>query len=594
MVSIEYFHEYLYGKLFSANTDHLPLTWLQTKKNVHPRLERWLLRLSLYEFEINYKPGKENIVADGLSRLPDEEEINRDQNDDYFDTLIANIDEININEQTYSSSSNNSSEEFSSNSDTEVSKQNIVDFTSLNDEQNKDPDIKWIINLIKTNGKNKPKIDLFENLNRRVFFKEYNNLRLIDDSLFKINLNKEGNYDLQFVLPKQCEEKIIKHIHSSVFNAHLGREKTKQKILARFYRAFLSKNIKLIVKQCDVCQRVKNSKQTNNSKLIPIRTYQTNELITTDFAGPFKKTSRGNVHFQIVIDHFSKYAEFKPVKNTKANTAADVIVNDWCCRYGIPHGILSDQGTQYQSKLLDLVYDHLDIKRLKTTPFHPQCDGQSERTVQTLKNMIKCYVDENQESWDLDFQKYAFAYNSSVHCITNQTPFEMMFGRKPRIPIDILIPNSFEQNREPIKFSSKQTNELGLVEILADEEPTENNIPEEAKIYLNNLKQKLTNSFEIAKLNRNIRMDKVKIDHERRLRKFDYKIGDLVLTDHPKLKRGLLQGIARKYYRLFEIVGKNLNGVDFFIKKVGSKRGKIKQYHKSRLKIYYYSKPELN
>ncbi|CAF1015516.1 unnamed protein product [Brachionus calyciflorus] len=62
-------------------------------------------------------------------------------------------------------------------------------------------------------------------------------------------------------------------------------------------------------------------------------------------------------------------------------------------------------------KLLDLVYDHLDIKSLKTTSFHPQCDGQNERTVQTLKNMIKCYVDENQESSDLDFQKYAFAYN---------------------------------------------------------------------------------------------------------------------------------------------------------------------------------------
>ncbi|CAF0940170.1 unnamed protein product [Brachionus calyciflorus] len=89
-------------------------------------------------------------------------------------------------------------------------------------------------------------------------------------------------------------------------------------------------------------------------------------------------------------------------------------------------------------------------------------------------------------------------------------------------------------------------------------------------------------------------MYKVKIDHELRLRKFDYKIGDLVLTDHPKLKRGLSQGIARKYYGPFEKVGKNLNDVDYFIKKVGSKRGKITQIHKSRLKIYYYSKPELN
>ncbi|CAF1078247.1 unnamed protein product [Brachionus calyciflorus] len=96
------------------------------------------------------------------------------------------------------------------------------------------------------------------------------------------------------------------------------------------------------------------------------------------------------------------------IKNTKANKAADVIINDWCCRYGISYGILSDQATQSQFKLLDLVYDHLDIKRLKTTPFHPQCDGQSERTVQTLKNMIKCYVDENQESWYLAFKNMLF------------------------------------------------------------------------------------------------------------------------------------------------------------------------------------------
>jgi hypothetical protein len=72
VMAVEHFHQYLYGKQFTVYTDHLPLTWLLNKKNPHHRLERWLLRLSLYNLVIAYKPGKENLIADFLSRLPEE------------------------------------------------------------------------------------------------------------------------------------------------------------------------------------------------------------------------------------------------------------------------------------------------------------------------------------------------------------------------------------------------------------------------------------------------------------------------------------------------------------------------------------------
>ena len=344
-----------------------------------------------------------------------------------------------------------------------------------------------------------------------------------------------------------------------------------EKVTTRFYRPYIRKTIKRVIKQCEVCQKVKNVNYNKQTEVLRIRTTQPNELITTDFAGPFKCTIRGNKYFQIIMDHGSKVLELAPTKNTKANTAAGNIVDVWCCRYGIPWGVLSDQGTGYQSKLMDLVYDHLDIKRLKTTPYHPQCDGQSEKTVQTIKDMIRCYVDENQQSWDLNFQKYAFAYNSSLHAITQQTPFEMMFGRKPRIPIDILFPNLNLLNREPIRDSTTITNELGEVEILPDYEPDETKIPEEAKSYVENLKHHLKESFRIAQTNTNVKVDKTKLDTERKLKKANYKIGDLVLANHPKLKKGLSQGIARKYYGPFEIVGINPNGVDYFMNQVLTK-----------------------
>ena len=87
---------------------------------------------------------------------------------------------------------------------------------------------------------------------------------------------------------------------------------------------------------------------------------------------------------------------------------------------------------------------------LKTTPFHPQYNGQSERAVQTTKAMLRAHVDDNQSNWDQLLSKITFAYNTSEHTTTKTTPFKLQFGRKPMIPIDILIPNTNLHQREVI------------------------------------------------------------------------------------------------------------------------------------------------
>jgi hypothetical protein len=84
-------------------------------------------------------------------------------------------------------------------------------------------------------------------------------------------------------------------------------------------------------------------------------------------------------------------------------------------------------------------------------------------------------------------------------------------------------------------------------------------------------------------------MEKAKIDHDRLIRKYEYKIGDLVLTDHPKLKKGLSHGLAHKFYGPFVIVGINENKIDYFIRLYASPRSKIRQVHKNRLKAYFHS-----
>jgi hypothetical protein len=92
-MDVEHFHTYLYGRKFIIYTDHLPNTLLLNKTNPHPRVERWMMRLQLYEFEMIYKPGIQNILADFLSR-PQENENQLESESDYLDQLVAQIETI--------------------------------------------------------------------------------------------------------------------------------------------------------------------------------------------------------------------------------------------------------------------------------------------------------------------------------------------------------------------------------------------------------------------------------------------------------------------------------------------------------------------
>jgi hypothetical protein len=94
-----------------------------------------------------------------------------------------------------------------------------------------------------------------------------------------------------------------------------------------------------------------------------------------------------------------------------------------------------------------------DMINETATPRHPECDGQTEKNIQHLKKMMRAYVNEKQSNWDQGLSQLAYAYNTSVHETIGLTPFEVMFGRKPRIPIDSFYPNTNEMNRSVIEES---------------------------------------------------------------------------------------------------------------------------------------------
>ena len=508
VMAVEHFHTYVYGKKFLIYTDHLPNTLLWNKAKPHPRVERWMMRLSLYDFEIRYKPGSHNVLADFLSR-PQENEKQLETSEDYLDQLVATVETSEYNEtmqyqlamnELYNHFgmeeeivpiSNIESKEYIASEHVEYEEENQwqekINFLNINviasqpnsstsdnyksyaEEQLKDDDIQWIKKLILTNGDNRPRIKQFKNKDQRIFYKEYDKLRVVDNILYRTTEDTNGYSRTQFVLPKQITKEVVEQIHTSIYNAHLGRKKTMQKITERMYRPQLKHEIINVVRTCDICQKIKQDHIKRLAELLSITATKPNQLITTDIAGPLKETERGNKYFIVVIDHFTKYIQIYPMKKIQAEDVAQILVDQWMMTFGIPDSILSDGGTQYRSKLLELVYEYLDINGLKTTPFHPQCNGQSERTVQTTKAMIRAHADANQSNWDLILNKIAFAYNTSVHQTTRTTPFELQFGRKPTIPIDILIPNTELHTRElVIKEFNTTDNEHGEITVLED------------------------------------------------------------------------------------------------------------------------------
>ena len=605
VMAIEHWHTYLYGRKFVVYTDHQPLAWLLNKKNPHPRLERWLIRLAQYRFEIKYRKGIENVVADALSRLPNENQVNENINDDYFDTLVAMIEEDDSNDvnrfRERDASRNKSGENNGEIIAAEPSSELENAYNIYLSEQERDEDIMWIKELILINKDKRPKLNKIENPIRRCLYREYDNLRVLDGLVYRSTEDINGYNRMQYVLPKDMVEKVLDKIHTTIYSGHLGRRKTYRKIIERFYRPQLKEDVYKYVQTCDLCQKVKSSIK-NKAELIPIIPTRTNQIVSTDFAGPFKTTVRGNRYLMIIVDCFGKYLVSIPLPDKETTTSARAILDHWFWTFGIPERVLSDRGKEFRSKLWDAMCELLDVERVNTTPWHPEGDGQSEKSVQQIKKMIRAHVDEDQENWDVGIAQLCHSYNTSVHETTGFTPFYIMFGRESVIPLDLMFPNRIDLAR-PARTETKTITRAELdpniqvkdnlilnnIDILEDvtQEQREEKFPLIVKQFVNELETRMKYNFELLTKNKLTNMNRSKRNYDRKLKKPNYEIGDLVLCSHPRIARGLARGLAPKYHGPFEIVGKHSNKVDYLIKPLNKTKAHAKLIHINNLKTYY-------
>ena len=140
----------------------------------------------------------------------------------------------------------------------------------------------------------------------------------------------------------------------------------------------------------------------------------------------------------MVTDLSSKWVEAFPLKSTDSVTLARVLIDGVICRDGVPHYLHSDQGDNFVSTVIQSLCSRLGIKRTQTTPYHPHGNGQVERFNRKLEAMLSKVVAEHQD-WDEHLQIVLFVYQTAVHDSTGFTPFSVMFGRSPTLPVDVIL-----------------------------------------------------------------------------------------------------------------------------------------------------------
>jgi transposase InsO family protein len=172
--------------------------------------------------------------------------------------------------------------------------------------------------------------------------------------------------------------------------------------------------------------------------MVNIVTSQPLELVCMDFLS-LETSSGGYQHILVITDHFTKYAQAVPTRNQTAKTTAEALFNNFVVQYGFPKRLHSDQGTNFESRVIKELCMIAGVEKSRTSPYHPMCNGITERFNRTLLGMLGTLEPDKKAAWHKQVPTMVHAYNCTAHDSTGHSPYFLMFGRHPRLPVDIMF-----------------------------------------------------------------------------------------------------------------------------------------------------------
>ncbi|XP_036417924.1 uncharacterized protein LOC118801669 [Colossoma macropomum] len=224
--------------------------------------------------------------------------------------------------------------------------------------------------------------------------------------------------------------------HNNPMAGHLGQEKTLNRLMDRFYWPGIHVDVRRWCASCRECQLV-NLAAIPKAPLHPLPLIEVPfKRIGMDLVGPLDRSARGYRFVLVLVDYATQYPEAVPLRNILARTVAEALFKV-ISRVGIPKEILTDQGITFMSRTLHELYKLLGVKLFHTSVYHPQTNGLVEHFNQTLKNMIRKFVHEDAKNWD-KWLEPLFAVREVPQASSGFSPFELLYGRKPRGILDII------------------------------------------------------------------------------------------------------------------------------------------------------------
>ena len=423
------FHDYLYGAKFTVKTDNNPLTYVLTTAKLDALGHRWVAALSRYNFDIVYCSGAQNRDADALSRIVWPQKLRESVSESVVHALCQQV-----------TSEYSSAESY------------LIDADVVPDDLPASPllgAIDWkkaqmadlsIASLVKCIAERQPWSQMSGNTpEMKSLLKEKSRLTVRNGLLYRertIGDQDSPQKEYQLVVPAVHRKQILEIVHDKA--GHMGRERTLSLLRSRCYWPRITADVATHVRDCPRCLRRKHPVD-QVAPLENMSTTQPMELVCIDYL-TLESSKGGYENVLVVTDHFTKYAQAYPTRNQTARTTAQTLFNNFFVHYGFPARLHSDQGRNFESQIIKELCVLGGISKSRTTPYHPMGNGQCERFNRTLLEMLGTLDPKQKSDWRSYVAPLVHVYNCTRHETTRCTPYFLLFGREPRLAIDLLLP----------------------------------------------------------------------------------------------------------------------------------------------------------
>ena len=557
VASVRHFRHYLRGQEFDVITDHRPLlsfNKIPIQDEASGRRARWVIELSAYTFTIMHRQGRSHQNADAMSRLPTQQpsgiqhpSSNLERHPP-FSQPRCNVVETQPVTKDSPGGHKPVSSALTDQADQESKFTLANHLNQIKYHQRNDKDLQKIIEYVCSGHHPSVRFIRRQPPSLRRLLWQFPRFTIENEIIYRKKEDHFGNVTLQAVVPTSMVPEILDQLHGNAAAGHFGAKRCIQRAEAMCYWPSMSRDIHEHCNTCTACESIRMPNPKHQAPLQNITSDHPLQLVFADIA-ELPTSKNGYRYMLVAVDHFSKYINIYPMKDQTARTVAKHLFDDYIKEHGVPEAIHTDQGRQFESKIVQDLCRKLGIRKSRSSPYHPQGAGLVERANRVIKEQLAKYMAHQGGEWDTHIPLLQIAYNSSVHSSTGLTPYYIMHGREARLPANLTCP-----------VISAPYNS--------------------AEEYVADVCGRLRKAFNFVQQNLRQAQERQKKDYDTSSRMVQYKPGDTVWLHDPVIARNKLDPNWRGP---FTVISSSLDGLNY---KIVDDKKKEKLVHHNRLKLF--------